>query len=104
MWRPAGYTPVMPLASWLFVKEGRSIWVERPSGYSMIVAGPGPAREEHEFPDEDALQAFQVDLGERLVDQGWFLWGYDRERRTSGDRRADGRNTPDRRQTLTLTR
>ncbi|MGH9346017.1 MAG: hypothetical protein ACRD26_02015 [Vicinamibacterales bacterium] len=90
----------MPLASWLFVKDGQSVWIERPFGLSMIVVGPGPAREHHDFPDEDALQAFQVDIGERLTNGGWFLWGFDRERRSGSDRRRDDRQTPDRRQAI----
>jgi hypothetical protein len=91
----------MPLASWLFIKDGQSIWIERPSGLSMIVAGPGAAREQHEFPDEQALEAFQVSIGERLTEGGWFLWGFDRERRVGRDRRQYDRTTPDRRQSVT---
>ena len=88
----------MPLASWLFIKDGQSIWIERPYGLSMIVAGPGSAREQHEFPDEQALEAFQIAIGERLTESGWFLWGFDRERRVGRDRRNIDRTTPDRRQ------
>jgi hypothetical protein len=87
----------MPLASWLFIKDGQSIWIERPYGLSMIVAGPGTAREQHEFPDEQALEAFQIAIGERLTEGGWFLWGFDRERRVGRDRRKMDRTTPDRR-------
>jgi len=94
----------MPLASWLFVKDGQSIWIERPYGYAMIVAGPGSAREEHDFPNEAAMEAFQVALVERLTEAGWFLWGFDRERRSGRDRRGSDRNKPDRRRVLTRTR
>jgi len=94
----------MPLASWLFVKDGESIWIERPHGYAMIVAGRGTAREEHDFPNEEAMEAFQVALVERLAEAGWFLWGVDRERRSGRDRRGTGRNTPDRRRPITRTR
>lgn len=66
----------------------------------MIVAGPGQAREHHDFPDENALQAFQVEIGERLTNGGWFLWGFDRERRNGRDRRSVDRRTPDRRQAI----
>ena len=91
----------MPLASWLFIKDGESIWVERPYGLSMIVAGPGAAREQHEFPDEQALEAFQIAIGERLTEGGWFLWGFDRERRVGRERRRYDRTTADRRQPVT---
>jgi hypothetical protein len=87
----------MPLASWLFVRGAESIWIERPHGHTMLVAGPGTFREEHDFSDEDALQAYQVDLATRLTDAGWFLWGYDRERRARADRRQSPRDAKDRR-------
>lgn len=87
----------MPLASWLFLREGESIWIERPHGRTMLVAGPGGLREEREFEDEDALQAYQVALATRLTEAGWFLWGFDRERRQAPDRRSAPRATNDRR-------
>ena len=66
----------------------------------MIVAGPAAAREVHTFPSEDALQAFQIDLAEQLTKGGWFLWGFDRERRGTAERRRVARPTGDRRQPL----
>ena len=89
----------MPLASWLFVKDGQTIWIERPHGCVLIVAGPGSAREEHDFVDEQALDAFQIALGERLTAGGWFLWAFDRERRNARERRTVARATPERRRT-----
>jgi hypothetical protein len=88
----------MPLASWLFVRNQESIWIERPHGLTLVVAGPGSAGEEYDFPDEKALEAFQVALAERLTSGGWFLWAFDRERRQGPPRRQAVRDTPDRRQ------
>jgi len=88
----------MPLASWLFVKGTESIWIERPHGHVMIVAGPGASRHERDFPDEEALQQYQVTLAEELTEGGWFLGGMDRERRSAADRRQASRTSPDRRQ------
>lgn len=88
----------MAVTSWLFIKGGQSIWIERPHGFSMIVAGPGAAREQHEFPDESALEGFQMSLAEKLTSAGWFLWGFDRERRVGRDRRRVERGASDRRQ------
>jgi hypothetical protein len=88
----------MALACWLFVKGSESIWVERPGEHLIIVAGPGAAKEERTFIDEASVQAFQVALAEKLTEAGWFLWGVNRERRTSADRRTARRDTPDRRQ------
>jgi hypothetical protein len=84
-------------SSWLFVKGEESIWVERPHGRSLVVAGPGRARERHDFPSEDALQGFQVALADKLANAGWLLWGVNRHRRSSPDRRQAGREGSDRR-------
>jgi hypothetical protein len=88
----------MPLASWLFIRGSESIWIERPHGRTMIVAGPGAQHDEREFEDEGSLQAFQVAIATRLTEAGWFLWGFDRERRHAPDRRRMPRDSKDRRQ------
>ena len=88
------------MASWLFIRNSQSIWVERPYGTTLIVAGPGASREQRDFIDENALNAFQIELAEKLADQGWFLWDYDRDRRAGGERRRTSRATSDRRQPL----
>ena len=84
-------------ASWLFVKGEQSIWIERPHGHSMVVAGPGPTREQHDFADEDALQRYQMNLADRLASAGWLLWGVDRQRRSGAERRVAERQSADRR-------
>jgi len=86
----------MPLSSWLFIRERESIWIERPYGLSVIVAGPGSERAHFVFPDEEALQAYQVATAERLTEAGWFLWGLDQERRQR-ERAATTPPFPDRR-------
>ena len=65
----------MALSSWLFIRDQESIWIERPHGFAIIVAGPGPARAHLLFPNDDALQAYQIATAERLTRAGWFLWG-----------------------------
>jgi hypothetical protein len=87
----------VPLASWLFIKDKESIWIERPYGRVMIVAGPGARRDQREFLSEDALQAYQIALAERLTTDGWFLWGVDRERRAGAERRRNTRGSDRRR-------
>ena len=79
----------MALSSWLFIREGESIWIERPYGFSVIVAGPGTARAHLVFRNEVALQAYQVATAERLARAGWFLWGFNQERRNRAERPAD---------------
>jgi hypothetical protein len=76
----------MPLSSWLFIRDHESIWIERPHGFSVVVAGPGSARAQLLFPNDDALQAYQIATAERLTQAGWFLWGFDQERRNRDDR------------------
>ena len=66
-------------------------------GRKMVVAGPSGLRDEREFDDEDSLQAYQVTLATRLTDAGWFLWGFDRDRRLAADRRTLPRDSKDRR-------
>jgi hypothetical protein len=78
----------MPISSWLFIRGRESIWIERPYGLSLIVAGPGPARAHLVFPNEDALQAYQVVAAERFTQAGWFLWGFDEQRRQRAERVA----------------
>ena len=90
----------MAQSSWLFIKDGQSIWIERPYGCSIIIAGPGTAQEQHDFSDEAALQAYQVAIAEQLTEAGWFLWGFDRERRTGPDRRTAGRRPTERRRVV----
>jgi hypothetical protein len=50
----------MALSSWLFIREQESIWIERSHDFSVIVAGPGSARAHLPFPNDDALQAYQM--------------------------------------------
>ena len=88
---------VSPSSSWLFIKDSQSIWVERPHGRLLVVAGPGESREQRDFISEEALDQFQIALAERLAGDGWFLWGVNRERRQATERRRMTRGTPDRR-------
>ena len=84
-------------SSWLFIKDTQSIWIERPHGRVLVVAGPGPTCEQRDFISEQALDHYQMVLAERLANEGWFLFGVNRERRLAGERRLTTRTTPDRR-------
>jgi hypothetical protein len=86
----------MPIASWLFIRGSESIWIERPSGNTLIIAGPGHRRQQRTFFTEEQLQRFQIRLAETLAEQRWFLWAYNRDRRSQsrdeGVRRSVGAN------------
>ena len=88
---------VSPSSSWLFIKNAQSIWVERPHGRLLVVAGPGTSREQRDFISEEALDQFQIALAEKLAGDGWFLFGVNRERRQAADRRKAARESRDRR-------
>ena len=90
---------VSPSSSWLFIKDNQSIWVERPRGRLLVVAGPGMQHEQRDFISDEALDQFQMALAERLAGDGWFLWGVNRERRLAADRRRLDRGTADRQMT-----
>jgi hypothetical protein len=83
-------------SSWIFTKGDQSIHIARPEGHSLIVRGPGAARQRHNFTDEAALQGYQVSMAEQLAERGWLLFGVDCDRRI-GQRRAARRNGSDRR-------
>jgi len=72
---------VMPIASWLFIRGSESIWIERPFGTTLIVAGPAHCRQQRTFISESELQRFQIALAEDLSAKGWFLWAYNSDRR-----------------------
>jgi hypothetical protein len=69
------------MASWLFIRGSESIWIERPFGTTLIVAGPGSRREQRTFINEDQLQRFQMSMAERLAVDRWILWAYNQDRR-----------------------
>jgi hypothetical protein len=88
-------------ATWLFVNGSESIWIERPYGCTLVIAGPGSLRKRHEFADEHALNAFQAATARRLAQMGWTLWSFDSERRHSAERRTTERDSGGRRHPLT---
>ena len=96
---PAAESPGTGASSWLFIRGQERIWIERPIGLAMIIVGPGARRAHIHFMDENAVEAYQIATAERLTRDGWFLWGFDRDRR-SGDRRAERPIEPDRRHAM----
>ncbi len=72
--------------TWLFVRDGESIWLERPADGALRVALHGPLthRREFSFHGELELLDFISDVERRLVEKGWTLQGFGQpdERRT----------------------
>ena len=92
----SGMVEVKVPGFWIFIKGDQSIHIARTEGCALMVRGPGAERKRHEFADEDALQLFQISIAEQLAERGWTLFGVNRDRRV-GERRAQRRDTPDRR-------
>jgi|SRR5687767_1255066 hypothetical protein len=86
-----------PSASWLFVLGDESIWIMHGANGATFVYGPGDLQQYFQFGSDAARDAYQVSMTERLLGDGWVLWGADRDRRVGGDRRRANRDTPDRR-------
>jgi hypothetical protein len=84
-------------ASWLFVLGEESIWIMHGDRGTTFVYGPGALQQCFQFASEAARDAYQVSMAERLLGDGWVLWGADRDRRAGSDRRGASRGTADRR-------
>lgn len=83
--------------SWLFVLGDESIWVMHGDQGTTFVYGPGSMQQCFQFGSEAARDAYQVSMAERLLGDGWVLWGADSDRRSGRDRRGESRGGPDRR-------
>ena len=73
--------------SWLFVKDSKSTWIERPRRNVLRIAGPGAIRDRREFTTVDELEEFLGSLADRLVAEGWILSQIDYDRRRTVRRR-----------------
>ena len=72
----------MPLASWLFIKDQESIWIERPYRTDADRRrARGRVSGQHDFTTDADLDAFQISTAERLAEGGWLLWAFDQDRR-----------------------
>lgn len=87
----------MTSPSWLFVLGEESIWIMHGAGGTTFVYGPGALQQCFQFATETARDAYQVSMAERLLGDGWVLWGADRDRRAGRERRSASRGAHDRR-------
>jgi hypothetical protein len=72
--------------SWLFIKDPHSIYISRADAYSVVVAGPGRARQQLAFEDEQGVQHYQAQVAGRMAARGWILYGVDQQRRVGEPR------------------
>ena len=78
----------MPIASWLFIRGSESIWVERPSGNTLIIAGPGHRRQQRTFFTEEQLQRIPDATGRKTRRAAMVSLGL--QRRSPKARRDEG--------------
>ena len=64
---------------------------------TMFIYGPGALQQCFRFSTDSARDAYQVSMTERLIADGWVLWGVDRDRRQGEERRQVARDSADRR-------
>lgn len=83
--------------SWLFVLGEESIWIMHGDEGTTFVYGPGALQQCFQFGSDAARDAYQVSMAERLLGDGWVLYGADRDRRDGRDRRGTPRGAADRR-------
>ena len=84
--------------AWLFVRGTESVrLVQDVSGIvRLLVFGPGLHRDIHTFGTMVDLASFQLDLEQRMSQDGWTVERFSTERRRTRDRRSRWRG-PDRR-------
>lgn len=85
---------------WTFVRLNQRVEIRRepaPNGGALLVVTGGDAAGTTEFRDMAALVQQQSRLEVMLVDSGWSLASFEPERRSVSDRRAQTRETLDRR-------
>ena len=69
---------------------------------TMFIYGPGALQQCFRFSTDAARDAYQISMTERLIGDGWVLWGVDRDRRQGAERRQAQRESVDRRSAGTI--
>lgn len=71
---------------WLFVRGDESIRIiKNQSTTTLLIFGPGPRQNSHEFENEASLEEFRQSFEHRVLLDGWVLLDV-------GDRRVPGRS------------
>jgi len=74
-------------ASWLFTRNGESVWIVRTTETELTVAGPHDERNVYSFDHERELLSFHADYEQRLMRGGFVLNAAGDDRRSGRDRR-----------------
>jgi CheY-like chemotaxis protein len=77
-----------PFESWLFTRNGESVWMVRTTELELSVAGPGRQRDVFDFENERDLVAFQAEYAQRLTLGGFRLVTAGEDRRSGRERRT----------------
>lgn len=86
--------PTITMASnptWLFTKDGQSVWMTRTTDRTLIISGPARCRRCYEFEAGARLLAFLIALADQLSSTGWRREGVNVDRRSGGERRSPHR-------------
>jgi CheY-like chemotaxis protein len=87
-----------PFNSWLFTRNGDSVWIVRTTAMELCIAGPNNERDVFTFESERELQSFQAEYEQRLTLGGYTLTEAGSDRRSGRDRRQLPRpDVPERR-------
>jgi DNA-binding response OmpR family regulator len=89
-----------PFQSWLFTRNGESIWMVRTTTTELAVAGPNRERSVYTFEHERELLSFQAEYQQRLTLGGFTLQAAGSDRRSGRDRRESARAGSVERRTL----
>jgi CheY-like chemotaxis protein len=77
--------------SWLFTRNGDSVWIVRTTELELSVAGPGRGRNVFAFVKERDLLSFQAEYERRLMLDRFTARAEGEDRRTGRDRRERSR-------------
>ena len=85
-------SPSDPVYTWLFVRGGERLTIERPTILKLVVSAPGGEPRTFDFESTVALMEFHVSFERHLTATGWSLEAFHPERRSGRDRRRSRRS------------
>ncbi len=68
--------------SWLFTRNDESVLLSLAGKHAVTMDGPGHRRQQLEFDNDAAVEAYQREIALDMAAGGWILYGVDRQRRS----------------------